>query len=48
MKVNEIALTLYTVRNFCQTQKDLLKTLKKIKKIGYNAIQLSSIGAIYP
>ena len=48
MKVNEIALTLYTVRNFCQTEKDLLSTLKKIKKIGYNAIQVSSIGPIDP
>ena len=46
MKKNEIALTLYTVRDFCQTEKDLLNTLKKIKKIGYDAIQVSSIGPI--
>ncbi len=32
MKKNEIALTLYTVRDFCQTEKDLLNTLKKNKK----------------
>ena len=48
MKQSEIALTLYTVRNFCQTEKDLLNTLNKIKKIGYNAIQVSSIGPIDP
>ena len=48
MKRNEIALTLYTVRDFCQTEKDLLNTLNKIKKIGYNAIQVSSIGPINP
>ena len=48
MKRNEIALTLYTVRDFCQTEKDLLHTLNKIKKIGYNAIQVSSIGPINP
>jgi sugar phosphate isomerase/epimerase len=48
MKKNEIALTLYTVRDFCQTEKDLLNTLKKIKKIGYDAIQVSSIGPINP
>ena len=48
MKLNEIAITLYTVRNFCQTEKDLQNTLRKIKKIGYNAIQVSSIGPIDP
>ena len=48
MKRNEIALTLYTLRNFCQTDKDLLNTLSKIKKIGYEAIQVSSIGPINP
>tara|TARA_B100001250_G_scaffold383878_1_gene378180 strand:- start:1585 stop:2355 length:771 start_codon:yes stop_codon:yes gene_type:complete len=48
MKQNEIALTLYTVRDFCQTEKDLLNTLNKIKKIGYDAIQVSSIGPINP
>lgn len=48
MKQSEIALTLYTVRNFCQTEKDLLNTLNKIKKIGYKAIQVSSIGPINP
>ena len=48
MKKNEIALTLYTVRDFCQTEKDLLNTLNKIKKIGYDAIQVSSIGPINP
>ena len=48
MQQNEIALTLYTVRNFCQTNKDLIETLKKIRKIGYEAIQISSIGPINP
>ena len=48
MKQNEIALTLYTVRDFCQTEKDLLNTLNKIKEIGYDAIQVSSIGPINP
>ena len=48
MKQNEIAVTLYTVRNFCQNEKDLFDSLNKIKKIGYNAIQVSSIGPIDP
>jgi len=34
MKINNIAVTLYTVRNFCQNEKDLFETLKKIKSIG--------------
>jgi len=34
MKQHEIAVTLYTVRNFCQTEKDLFDTVNKIKKIG--------------
>lgn len=48
MKQSEIALTLYTIRNYCQNQKDLHDSLKKIKKIGYDAIQVSSIGPIDP
>ena len=48
MKQNEIAVTLYTVRNFCQTEKDIFDTLNKINKIGYNTIQVSSIGPINP
>ena len=48
MKQNKIVVTLYTVRNFCQTEKELLDSLNKIKKIGYNSIQVSSIGPIDP
>ena len=48
MKKDEIAVTLYTVRNYCQTEKDLLDSLKKIKNIGYNAVQISSIGPVDP
>ena len=40
MKKNEIALTLYTVRDFCQTEKDLLNTLKKTKKVATFTLKL--------
>ena len=33
MKINQIAVTLYTVRDFCQNEKDLFESLKKIKNI---------------
>ena len=48
MNKKQIALTLYTIRNFCQTEKDLVKSLQKVKNIGYSAIQVSSIGPINP
>ena len=48
MKINQIAVTLYTVRNFCQNEKDLFESLKKIKNIGYSSIQISGVGLINP
>ncbi|NLK07955.1 MAG: sugar phosphate isomerase/epimerase [Firmicutes bacterium] len=43
-----IAATLYTVREFTQTADDLKKTLKLIKEIGYDGVQLSAVGPIEP
>lgn len=40
---NQIAVQMYTVRDFCKSPKDFLRTLQKIKKIGYPAVQLSGI-----
>jgi len=48
MKINQIAVTLYTVRDFCQNEKDLFESLKKIKNIGYSSIQISGVGLINP
>ena len=33
MKQNEIAVTLYTVRDFCQTEKDLLNTFISLESL---------------
>ena len=38
----------YTVRQYCQTEKDLGESLEKIAAIGYRNIQLSAIGPIPP
>ena len=48
MKINQIAITLYTIRDFCQNEKDLFESLKKIKNIGYSSIQISGVGLINP
>ncbi len=42
----KIALTLYTLREFVQKPQDMAKTFKKVKEIGYNAVQLSALGPI--
>jgi sugar phosphate isomerase/epimerase len=41
----KLAAQLFTVREFTQTAKELAETLKKIRKIGYKAVQISKIGA---
>ncbi|RAK05461.1 sugar phosphate isomerase/epimerase [Halanaerobium saccharolyticum] len=42
----KIAAQLYTVRDFTQTPAEIEKTLKKVKKIGYDAVQVSGFGPI--
>lgn len=41
-----IAAQLYTLREFLKTPEDLASTFKKVKEIGYNAVQVSGIGPI--
>ncbi|WP_274362136.1 sugar phosphate isomerase/epimerase family protein [Paenibacillus thermotolerans] len=48
MDKTKIAAQLYTVRDFCQTEQELESSLRKIKSIGYAAVQLSGIGPIEP
>ncbi|MCX7705560.1 MAG: sugar phosphate isomerase/epimerase [bacterium] len=42
----KIALTLYTLREYVQKPSDMEKTFIQVKKIGYNAVQLSALGPI--
>jgi sugar phosphate isomerase/epimerase len=46
MKIQQIAAQLYTVRDFAKTPPEIAKTLKKIRAIGYEAVQLSGLGPI--
>lgn len=43
MADTQIAAQLYTVREFAQTPKDLAETLKKVKAIGYDVVQVSGV-----
>jgi sugar phosphate isomerase/epimerase len=39
MKLSKVALQLYTLRDFCDSAKGLATTLKKVKAIGYDAVE---------
>ena len=40
MKLSKVALQLYTLRDFCGSAKVLATTLKKVKVIGYDAVEM--------
>ena len=46
MKKSQLAAQLYTVRDFLKTPDDVAGSMEKIKKIGYDAVQLSGLGPI--
>lgn len=48
MKLSTIAAQLYTLRDYCKDEADLRQTLGKVKEIGYQAVQVSGVGAIAP
>lgn len=48
MNSNTIAAQLYTLRDFLKTPADIEVTLKKVKDLGYNAIQVSGVGPVEP
>lgn len=43
-----IGAQLYTLRTFCQNEKDLGRTLERVAAMGYGAVQLSALGPIPP
>ncbi len=43
-----LAAQLFTLRDYLKTPTEIDKTLKKVKEIGYNAVQVSGIGPIEP
>jgi sugar phosphate isomerase/epimerase len=46
--MSQIALQLYTLRDFLKTPTDIAKTLKRVKHLGYAAVQASGLGPIPP
>lgn len=34
---------LYTLRDFCKSVSDTAETLKKVKEMGYNVVQISGV-----
>jgi len=46
MKISQVAIQLYTLRDFCKTAADFAATAKKVRAIGYTAVQLSGVGPI--
>ncbi|MCX7848236.1 MAG: sugar phosphate isomerase/epimerase [bacterium] len=46
MKLGQLAAQCYTVRDFLKTPAEIAATLKKIRAIGYPAVQLSALGPI--
>ena len=48
MAASQIAAQLYTLRKFTKTPADIARTLKRVKQIGYDAVQCSALGKIEP
>jgi sugar phosphate isomerase/epimerase len=46
MKLEQVAIQLYTLRDHCQTAADLAVTARKVREIGYTAVQASGLGPI--
>ena len=46
MKKDRIAAQLYTLREFLKTPADIAESLKKVKKAGLDAVQISGMGPI--
>ena len=46
MAASQLAAQLYTVRDFTNTPADIAATMKKVKQLGYDAVQCSALGAI--
>jgi len=46
MKLNQVAAQLYTCRNLLKTPAGIAQTLKRLRAIGYEAVQVSGLGPI--
>ena len=48
MPDSRLAAQLFTLREFTQTPADIAKTMARVKKLGYDAVQCSALGPIDP
>lgn len=48
MHKSRIGAQLFTLRDFTKTPADIAQTMKKLRKIGYEAVQISALGPIDP
>jgi sugar phosphate isomerase/epimerase len=46
MRVDQIAAQLYTIREYITTPEEIAKSLKRVRAIGYTAVQVSGMGPI--
>ena len=46
MAASQLAAQLYTVRDFTNTPTEIAATMKKVKQLGYDAVQCSALGTI--
>jgi sugar phosphate isomerase/epimerase len=46
MKLSQVALQLFTLRDHCKTAGEVAETAKRVRAIGYEAVQLSGIGPV--
>ena len=48
MKTSQIAAQLYTLRDHCKTTEAFARSLRRLRAIGYTAVQISGVGPIPP
>jgi len=48
MKRSEIAAQLYTLRDFLKTPEEMAKTFRKVRALGFEAVQASGLGPVDP
>ena len=46
MKISQVAIQLFTLREFCKTAEDFAASMKKVREIGYTSVQVSGVGPI--
>ncbi len=48
MLISQVAAQLFTVREFCKTAETFAESMRKVRAIGYQAVQISGVGPIPP